>query len=138
MLLIGTVPYLFVRYITKPFVAYIHLQLPPFARQSRDILLRYVNNLPPNATLTVTMLNAIGRPRQMIFPVKQLSPCSTPLGVANYARDTKLINANLPWWVPFRAQNKFLIQDGGDTLSREKGIWRAIAKGISKNSKADT
>ena len=59
----GLVPVTVIAYISSPFVTYIHLRLPIFARQSHEMLLRYSKTLPKTAELDITTMNFIGKPR---------------------------------------------------------------------------
>lgn len=118
---------LFVTYTTAPFVTYIHLRLPEFARQSREYLMRYSTHLPRNAKIDLTTLNIVGRPRVSRVGVGELYPVQSRFSVMNYARDTNE-DAKRPWWSA-RPIKQFAIL-GGLGKSREDGVWENVARSI--------
>jgi hypothetical protein len=120
----------FVAYITGPFVTYIHLRLPAYARQSRDMLMRYTKSLPNDASLDITTMNLIGKPRVTRLKVADLHPAKERFGMANYARDTKLINSKLPWYFP-PAVRQFGVHSNTSKIMGGE-VWNNIAKRISK------
>lgn len=128
----GTVPMLFVAYISSPFVANIHLRLPAFARHSRDLLTRYSQTLPKDAQLEITTMNFIGKPRVSLVKVAELRPVKERFGLVNYARDTKEMNSKRPWWMT-RAVRQFGVH-GGTRIKEGTGIWDNIARTIEKRS----
>src|SRR2546421_9533001 len=75
---------LFIAYITSPFVAYIHLVLPQYARRSRELMIRYARSMSPRAYIDITTMNFIGRQRVSRIALSQLEPTKERLGVANY------------------------------------------------------
>ncbi|KAA8577072.1 hypothetical protein EYC84_007080 [Monilinia fructicola] len=93
VLLSGAVPMIFVAYITSPFVNYIHLRLPNFARNSRELLMRYSKNPPKDAQIDITTMNFVGKPRVTRFDVSELKAVKQRFGVGNFSRDTKKIDA---------------------------------------------
>jgi hypothetical protein len=86
---------LFVAYTAAPFVNYIHLALPVFARGSRQKIMAYAKDLPPNATLYINTMKFTTIPRRTEAQLCDLIP-----GKA-VARPVGFINTNprpLPWW----------------------------------------
>ncbi|KAM3064925.1 hypothetical protein ACMFMG_011247 [Clarireedia jacksonii] len=132
VLLSGTIPMVFVAYLTSPFVNYIHLILPTFARNSRDLMLRYSKNPPKDAVIDVTTMNLIGKPRVSRVHIAELRPTKQRLGIANYVRDTKETNASRPWWM-YRAVRLFGIHSGIGKV-REGEAWANIARKINSSS----
>lgn len=120
----------FVAYITGPFVTYIHLRLPIFARQSRDMLMRYTKSLPNDAELDITTMNLVGKPRVSRLKVADLYPTKKRLGMANYARDTKLVNSKLPWYFPPAVRQFGVHSNTSKILGGE--AWHNIVRRISK------
>ena len=120
----------FVGYISGPFVTYIHLRLPLFARQSRDMLLRYTKSLPRDAELDITTMNSIGKPRVARVKVTELYPVNERFGQANYARNTVVINENRPWWMG-RAVRQFGVHSNTKKIMGGE-VWDNIAKAIGK------
>jgi hypothetical protein len=121
---------IFVSYTTAPFVNYVHLRLPQFARISRENVLRYSKSLPRNATLEITTMNIIGKPRVSRVGVADLYPIKRRLSLANYARDTKEKAAKRPWWA-MKPVKEFAIL-GGFGRTREDGVWENVAKSIKR------
>ncbi|THC99714.1 hypothetical protein EYZ11_000764 [Aspergillus tanneri] len=52
----SAIPMVFVAYTGAPFVNFVHLALPVFARQSREKTIQYAKNLPPTATLYINTM----------------------------------------------------------------------------------
>jgi len=122
---------IFVMHTTAPFVTYIHLRLPEFARQSRENLLRYSRHLPRNATVDITTLNMIGRPRVSRVGVGDLHPVGSRFSISNYARGAKNEEMKRPWWVA-RPIKQFAIL-GVRGRSREEGVWENVARSIKRS-----
>jgi len=99
VILSGIIPMVFVMYITKPFVNYIHLRLPSFVRTSHDMLMRYSKTLPKDAEIDVTTMNMFGKPQVARMKVVDLYPVKERFGLANYARDTTKTNERRKWWM---------------------------------------
>lgn len=124
---------LLIRRITAPFVTYVHLLLPAPARQSKEQLARYCNALPQAAAVNITLMNFLGLPRVSRVPIDQLFIVSPKgLNLANFARDTRLIDAKKPWWAP-RPVKEFSIQDGKGN-AREGWVWDIVTKKIKQNT----
>lgn len=122
---------IFVTYTTAPFVTYVHLRLPEFARQSRESLLRYSRYLPRNATIDITTLNMIGRPRVSRVVVGDLHPVGSRFSITNYARGAKDEEMKRSWWAA-RPIKQFAIL-GGRGRSREEGVWENVARSIKRS-----
>jgi len=134
VILSGAIPMVFVAYTTAPFVNYIHLRLPSFARHSREILMRYSRNLPKDAQLDITTMNFIGKPRVTRVKMAELFPVNERFGLATYARDTKYVNAERPWWMG-KAVRQFGITGGAGRI-REGGVWENVAASIQKSAES--
>ena len=121
-----------VAYLTSPFVAHIHLRLPHFARYSRELVHRYSQALPRNATLELTTINFIGMPRVTRINVAELHPAKELFGAVNYARNVKELNSKRSWWMG-KATRQFAIH-GGVRIPQGTAVWENIAKTIAKRS----
>ena len=121
-----------VAYLTSPFVANIHLRLPPFARFSREMVHRYTQALPKDAKLELTTMNFIGMPRITRINVAELHPAKERFGIVNYVRDTKYLNSKRAWWMG-KALRQFAVH-GGVKIKQGEGLWENIAKTIVKRS----
>jgi hypothetical protein len=120
----------FVAYISGPFVTYIHLRLPAYARHSRQMLMRYTKSLPNNAVLDITTMNFIGKPRVTRLQVSDIYPVKERFGFANYARDTEAINSKLPWYQP-KPVRQFNVHSNTNKIM-SGAVWENIKKRISK------
>lgn len=91
----------FVAYTTTPFVSYVHLRLPVFARQSREKLFRWARNIPPSTEIDLTTIRSFGRPRVSRMKLSDLRATSARLGVANLARrfQSSGNETKRPWWM---------------------------------------
>jgi hypothetical protein len=132
VLLCGTIPMVVVAYLSSPFVNYIHLVLPTFARTSRDLMLRYSKNPPKDAMLDITTMNFIGKPRVSRVYISDLRPMKQRLGIVNYVRDTKVINKSRSWWMG-RAVRVFGVHSGAGKV-RGGEAWENIARRINSKS----
>ena len=121
-----------VAYLTAPFVANIHLRLPPFARYSRELVHRYSQALPKDAKLELTMMNFIGMPRVTRINVSELHLARERFGIVNYVRDTKDLNSKRVWWMG-NATRQFAIH-GGVRINPGSGVWENIARMIVRRS----
>jgi hypothetical protein len=119
-----------VAYITGPFVNYIHLRVPAFARNSREMLMRYSKSLPKDAELDITTMNFIGKPRATRVKVADLRPADQRFGLANYARDAEEANAQRPWWMG-KAVSQFGVHSGRTKIMGGK-VWENIRRTIEK------
>ena len=165
--LCGTIPLASVTYLTGPFVTMIHIRLPPFTRQSREVLTRWLRSAgTPTATtaattttgstitsgsasspaapsaaealLDITTMSLIGKPRISTVRVADLRPARERLGVVNYARDgVRAANAALPWW-RFRAVGKFGVTPGGEGRVPSGWVWTEVAAAIQRRAAAAT
>lgn len=121
---------IFVSYTTGPFVNYVHLRLPPFARISRENVLRYSKSLPRDAMLEITTMNLVGKPRVSRVEVADLHAVNRRLGLVNFIRRTVGQDAKRHWWA-MKPVKEFAILDGF-ARTRENGVWENVAKSIKR------
>ncbi|KAK4659323.1 hypothetical protein QC762_109170 [Podospora pseudocomata] len=97
----GLIPLLYVGYFTTPFVTFIHLRLPPYARWSTPILQRFAKTAPPNTQVDITTLSLTGTPRHSSMMLSDLKPTRERFGMVNFTRDTTAVNEKRKWagWV---------------------------------------
>ncbi|KAI1167044.1 hypothetical protein F5B18DRAFT_603519 [Nemania serpens] len=122
--LCAVVPLVFVAYTTAPFVTFIHMRLPPFARQSEGMLRRYVRTPPPQTELEITTMSFIAKPRSSTVKLRDLRPANRRFGIVNMTRDTAAENAARKWFM-YRAVGNFNAQRASGT-SRAPWVWDAI------------
>ncbi|ERT01800.1 hypothetical protein HMPREF1624_00094 [Sporothrix schenckii ATCC 58251] len=85
----GLVPFAVVLYTSSPFVVFIHLRLPAYARHpDRELLHRFVRNVPAATQLDITTMNLVGRPRLATVAVSDLVPAHERLRIVNFV-DTR-------------------------------------------------
>lgn len=119
----GAIPMIFVTYTTAPFVSYVHIKLPAFARRSQDQLMQWVKNLPRNTEIDMTTLRFSGRPRVSRMPLSDLKETKARLGVANLARvSNSSINSKRPWWKGKEPDLFYVAHDS--TKGRKSAVWQ--------------
>jgi hypothetical protein len=133
--LCGLIPAAYVAWSTSPFVATIHLHLPPYARWSRAILERFARTAPPNTRLDVTTMSLIGKPRVSSMVLSDLRPENRRLGMVNYVRDTSIADAKRKWW-RFKAIGEFNVH--GETGVKTGWVWKELKEGIARRSVAQS
>ncbi|KAI1815568.1 hypothetical protein GGS20DRAFT_542976 [Poronia punctata] len=125
----AVVPLAFVAYTTSPFVTFIHMRLPPFARQSEEMLRRYVRTIPPQTELQITTMSFIAKPRVSTVKLSELVPAKRRFGIVTLTRDTTAENAGRKWYM-FRAVRDFNVGLDGGT-ARLPWVWESIRKSIA-------
>lgn len=124
-----------VLYTTAPFVAYVHLRTPPFARRSKEALLRWAARIPGDTELDLTTMRAYGKLRVSRLLIKDLRHTSSWASIANFSR---VIPASLDvsttrrWWM-LKPMRKFHVGSERRTV-RETSIWQDVLKKIAKES----
>ena len=80
----GVVPFAVASYTSSPFVVFIHLRLPAYARHpDRELLRRFVRSPPADTQLDITTMNLVGRPRLTTVAVGDLVPAHKRMGIVN-------------------------------------------------------
>ncbi|KAK4097923.1 hypothetical protein N658DRAFT_256247 [Parathielavia hyrcaniae] len=134
--LCGLVPAVYVAWSTGPFVAAMHMHLPPYARWSRAILERFARTAPPNTRLDVTTMTLIGKPRVSSMTLADLRPERRRFGMVNYVRDTARADARRRWW-RFRAVGEFNVHEQRGSGGVKTGwVWNEVKEGIDKRAAA--
>ncbi|KAI9882205.1 MAG: hypothetical protein M1823_006051 [Watsoniomyces obsoletus] len=153
VLLGGALPMIFVAYTTSPFVVYVHLRLPFYARRSHDILTRFSRTLAPTTELDITTMRFTGWSGITRVQLGELRPARKRLGVANLTRVLPLNNpppvgtlsssaksatpnpaTKNPWWR--KQRNDFYVGNpklGKSKMIRASAIWENILAAIHKN-----
>lgn len=125
---------MYVAWSTSPFVASVHMHLPPYARWSRAMLERFARAAPPATTrLDVTTISLIGKPRVSSVALADLRPARRRLGMVNFERDTAREDAGRRWW-QFRAVGQFNVQDNNEGTIKTGWVWKEVAEGIRKRA----
>lgn len=116
---------LYVMTVSAPFVVYVHIKLPQFARRSREQLLRWAENIPPSTELDLTTIRTYGRPRVSRLTLAELKPVKARFGIENLARiQRKYGRTPRPWWA-HREQHLFFV---GNQRRKtfESSIWNKV------------
>ncbi|KAI6250376.1 hypothetical protein HI914_01078 [Erysiphe necator] len=127
----GIIPMLFVAYVSGPFVTYIHLRIPNFARNSKEMIMRFAKSPPKDTELDFTTMNFFGKPQVVRIKLKHIQAKRSRFGMVNFVRDTTEINKNRAWWKG-RAIRQFGVH-GKETGGFLKGeVWKLIRINIEK------
>ncbi|KAK1635942.1 hypothetical protein BDP81DRAFT_394602 [Colletotrichum phormii] len=123
----GIIPFLFISYTSAPFVTFIYLRLPPYARQSRALLERYVRTLPPTAQLEIGTMGLVTRPRLTAVTAAELrpvaadsGPLATRLGIVTHTKDVSALMAKRRWY-HYRPVGQFGINTGVEASGKKSG-----------------
>ncbi|KAJ5632423.1 hypothetical protein N7490_008762 [Penicillium lividum] len=92
----GAMPMLFVAFTSAPYVNFVHLALPAFARRSREAAVHYAKDLPPTAMLYLNTMRFNTIPRTIPVRVGDLIADKHLLRPVAF-RNTKPIER--PWWM---------------------------------------
>ncbi|PTU24074.1 hypothetical protein P175DRAFT_0469704 [Aspergillus ochraceoroseus IBT 24754] len=91
----GALPMLFISYTSAPFVNFVHLAIPVFARRSREQAIQYAKNLPPTATLYINTMKFTTIPRQTEVRLGDLVADKALIRPVSFRNQNP---APLPWW----------------------------------------
>lgn len=122
---------LFVAYVSSPFVTYIHLRIPAFARNSKEMIIRFAKSPPKETQLDFTTMNFFGKPQVARMKIKDIYKARERFGMVNFVRDAREINEKRVWWKGkvvrrFGVHGKASGFLGGD-------VWKFIKMNIEKN-----
>ncbi|KXH59126.1 hypothetical protein CSAL01_11625 [Colletotrichum salicis] len=146
----GIIPFLFISYTSAPFVTFIYLRLPPYARQSRVLLERYVRTLPPTAQLEIGTMGLVTRPRLTAVTAAELrpvaadsGPLATRLGIVTHTKDVSALMAKRRWY-HYRPVGQFGINTGVEASGKKSGgkgashgvkdgwVWNIVRESLGK------
>jgi hypothetical protein len=116
--------------LRAPFVTHIHLRLPEYARRSRDAVLRYTKNLPPDAQLGFTTFSFYGLSRVTPSLKKELSEQKTRLGVGNIVRNVPVVQLQARKWWMGRPATDFNMPENGGKQSKHPKIYNNVLESI--------
>jgi hypothetical protein len=129
----SAIPLFYVIYYASPFVAYIHIKLPMFARRSREQLLRWAQNIPPNTEVEMTTIKSYGSLRTTRMPISELRPTKARFGIENLIRVPKpstrtITGVRRPWWAPKEQTVFFVGNERRKTV--ETAVWQKALEQI--------
>ncbi|KGO75680.1 hypothetical protein PITC_030320 [Penicillium italicum] len=128
----GALPMLFVSYTAAPYVNFIHLALPAFARKSWEAAVQYAKDLPPTAVLYLTSMRFNTIPRQTTARLGDLVPIKDTLRPVTFQN----LNPSPQRWWQGRAPTQFYTgthsKPGRQTSAFFPEIWNGIYQQIQK------
>lgn len=117
---------LFVAYTSAPYVNFVHLTLPAFARRSREAAMQYAKDLPPTATLHLNTMRFNTIPRQTAVRFGDLVADKQALRPVSFRN---LNPAPRPWWMG-RSPTQFYTAEkshvGRDSSAFYPELWQQI------------
>lgn len=127
----SAIPMLFFAFVAAPYVNFVHLNIPVFARQSREHAIQYATNLPPTATLYINTMKFSTGPRLTKVRLGDLASAKSGLPPVNfrlrYHRKSTTING-------FLEQHKFFAEPvcppGPPSRAFFPQVWETVFKTI--------
>ena len=114
---------LYVMYYSAPFVAYVHIKLPIFARRSREQLLKWAQDIPPTTEIDLTTIKSYGSLRISRMPISELHPTKARFGIQNLVRVPHFSSTKKkPWWAPKERNLFFVGNERRKTV--ETAVWQ--------------
>ncbi|CAG8027257.1 unnamed protein product [Penicillium olsonii] len=129
----GSLPMLFVSYTAAPYVNFVHLALPAFARKSREAAVQYAKELPPTAVLYLTSMRFNTIPRQTAVRIGDLVPKKDMLRPVTFEH---LKPASRRWWqgrAPTHFYTDSSSKPGRQTSAFFPELWNGIYQQITKS-----
>lgn len=126
----SALPLFFVSYTAAPYVNFIHLELPVFARRSRLEAIEFAKKLPLTAKLIISTTGASLIPRQTEVRLKDLVPDRSLLRPVSFRNKNP---ARLPWWQGRTLQQFYTadkIKAGQPSTRYYPGLWEHVYKQI--------
>lgn len=113
--------------VTAPFVTYVHLKTPFYARRSRDHLAKFVEKVPQNTEIDLTTIGNFGWPHVYRMPLFELRKAKFRLSVANLRRvpSSLSLKSNRPWWKG-SLPTKFYVGDERVPRFRGTTLWQRV------------
>lgn len=124
---------LFVAYTSAPFVNFVHLALPVFARRSREQAIQYARTLPPTATLYINTMKFTTIPRQTEVRVGDLVADKALLRPVSFRNRNP---APLPWWKGSTLKQFWTMeksQSGKQSTTFYPELWGHVYRQIQSN-----
>jgi len=133
----GAVPLMYMTYYSFPFVAYVHIRLPVFARRSREQLLKWSQNIAPNTEVEMTTIKSYGSLRSSRMQISELQPTKVLFGIQNLLREPRFPSSQKkPWWAPKEQRLFFVGNERRKTV--ETAIWQKVLSEIQNSEKLPT
>lgn len=141
MIVGSAIPLITATFATAPFVAHINMEIPGWARRSKDTLNQFVKKLPGDTRLEIGLLGFLPRPKKRIVTVSELRKLPPSwIRLANLEHFPKRNEGkDIPWRYKmflkvFYAQ--FYVKPGmdGQKKSRAPGVWEEVQRHIRQVS----
>ncbi|KAI9726370.1 MAG: hypothetical protein M1828_001644 [Chrysothrix sp. TS-e1954] len=133
-LALSAVPLLLMTVTTPPFVTFVHLTLPIWARASSARLHRYAQAIPSTAELDVTTMRWIW-PRVTHLRISELHIDANAIGAMTIKREVPEALKQRPWWT-WRPLKSFYVAGKSAGKIPERGVWdetlQCIVRGWDK------
>ncbi|KAK4986445.1 hypothetical protein LTR66_007868 [Elasticomyces elasticus] len=136
----GMVPMFVTAFVSAPYVNSIHLEIPGYARRSKEALYRFASNMPPDTRLELSAL----RWTRLIPRASKISELRLLPGkmgqLANLERvPEKIAQRKLPsrWrWLLRHWRGKYYVGNAknGGRNSRAPGIWEMVMEQVARRS----
>ena len=122
----------FVAFTTAPFVIYVHIRVPVFARQSREQLMRWSKGIPSSTEIDITTMRFSTRPRATRMRLQDLQSKRGRLGVANLAGSAAVSfpTPKRPWYLG-KIPSQFYV-GRQNTKSREPSVWPHVLSSVQR------
>ena len=112
-------------YYSSPFVAYVHIRLPGFARRSKEQLLKWSQNIPASTEVEMTTVKSYGSLRSSRMQIAELQPTKALFGIQNLLRVPKYTtNRKRPWWMPKQQCWFYVGNERRKTV--ETAVWQKV------------
>ena len=124
---------MYMTYYSSPFVAYVHVKLPMFARRSREQLLKWAQSIPTNTEIEMTTMKSYGSLRSSRMQISELRPTQARFGIQNLLRvrySSK--NQRRPWWASKDPHLFFVGNERKKTV--EAIVWQKISSQIKDSA----
>lgn len=129
----GALPLIFVSYTSAPYVNFVHLALPVFARRSREQAIQYAKKLPPTATLYINTMKFTTIPRRTEVRLADLVPDRAKIRPVSFRNQNP---APPPWW-QWRTQQHFYTGEkskpGRASSTFYPELWEHVYRQIQNN-----
>ena len=125
---------MFVGFITRPFVSFVHIKLPVFARRSKESLFRWAQSIPPETQVYMTTTRFYGGPRVSRMAVEDLRQTRAWLSVANLTRTppSRTEVARKSWRAPEPLLRFYVGAE--NKKATESSVWEQALKRMPKES----
>lgn len=131
IVLIGAIPMGIMVLTTAPFVTYVHLTLPAWARMSAARLHRMAGNLPASAVVDITTLRWIWpRVTRLTAGELYLKSGAVTGAMTLRRRIPQTVLEQRKWWQWKPLSTFYVAGKGGKTA--EKGVWEEAMTSVSK------